>query len=121
MWTADTDVGGTLTDGVFFDGQNIACVKADTTPHDLTVRLFDCLAQGANKLGFADAAEFLHHVHLIRWSTTITSNVLAERRGPRIGLIVSHGYDKNLYEQLVSLGHPSRLRKIVAALLSIGG
>lgn len=97
MWTVDIDVGGTLTDGLFANGENVVCVKVDTTPHDLTVCLFDCLAQGAAKLDFADTAEFLEHVELIRWSTTITSNVLAELHGPRIGLLVSHGHEKDLY------------------------
>ena len=36
-------------------------------------------------------------VELIRWSTTITSNVLAELRGPRIGLLISAGNEKTLY------------------------
>ena len=72
-------------------------MKVDTTPHDLTVCLFDCLAQGAAKLGFPDTAAFLENVDLIRWSTTITSNVLAEFRGPRIGVLVSKGHEKDLY------------------------
>ena len=76
MWTVDIDVGGTLTDGIFTNAENVFCVKVDTTPHDLTVCLFDCLAQAAAKLGFADTVEFLENVELIRWSTTITSNVL---------------------------------------------
>lgn len=99
VWTADIDVGGTLTDGVFTDGESVVSVKVDTTPHDLTVCLVDCLAQGAATLGFADTTEFLEHIELIRWSTTITSNVLAESRGPRIGLLVSQGHEKDLYGQ----------------------
>ncbi len=97
MWTVDIDVGGTLTDGLFTGSDGVACVKVDTTPHDLTVCLFDCLAQGAAQLNFPDTAAFLENVELIRWSTTITSNVLAELRGPRIGLLVSQGHEKNLY------------------------
>lgn len=97
MWTVDIDVGGTLTDGIFTEGDTLFCAKVDTTPHDLTVCLFDCLSQGAAKLEFADVAAFLEHVELIRWSTTITSNVLAESRGPRIGLLVSRGHEKDLY------------------------
>ena len=97
MWTVDIDVGGTLTDGIFINGEQIFSAKVDTTPHDLTVCLFDCLAQGASKFGFADAAAFLEQIELIRWSTTITSNVLAELRGPRIGLLVSKGHEKDLY------------------------
>ncbi|HEU4387832.1 MAG TPA: hydantoinase/oxoprolinase N-terminal domain-containing protein, partial [Blastocatellia bacterium] len=97
MWTADIDVGGTLTDGVFTNGDDVTCIKVDTTPHDLTVCLLDCLTQAAHKLGFSGAAELLEHTELIRWSTTITSNVLAELHGPRVGLLVSSGHEKDLY------------------------
>jgi N-methylhydantoinase A len=97
MWTVDIDVGGTLTDGLFTSGESLFCVKVDTTPHDLTVCLLDCLAQAGAKLDFADLPAFLEDVELIRWSTTITSNVLAERRGPRVGLLVSRGHERDLY------------------------
>ena len=97
MLTADIDIGGTLTDGIFIDGEKLVCVKVDTTPHDLTVCLFECLTQGATQLGYADVDAFLERLELIRWSTTITSNVLAERSGPRIGLLVSRGHEKDLY------------------------
>jgi N-methylhydantoinase A/oxoprolinase/acetone carboxylase beta subunit len=95
--TVDIDVGGTLTDGIFTRDGAISCVKVDTTPHDLTVCLFDCLTQGATQLGFDDVDVFLESVDLIRWSTTITSNVLAEQRGPRLGLIVSRGHERDFY------------------------
>jgi N-methylhydantoinase A len=72
----------------------------DTTAHDLTVCLFDCLTQGATQLGFSDLETFLEQVELLRWSTTITSNVLAELRGPKIGLIVSKGHKQDLYGTL---------------------
>ncbi len=97
MLTADIDIGGTLTDGIFIDGEKLVCVKVDTTPHDLTVCLFECLNQGATQLGYADVDALLENLELIRWSTTITSNVLAESRGPRIGLLISRGHAKNLY------------------------
>jgi N-methylhydantoinase A len=95
--SVDIDVGGTLTDGIFSDGHRMVCAKVDTTAHDLTICLFDCLAQGATQLGFPDLASFLEQVELLRWSTTITSNVLAELRGPKIGLMVSKGHHRDLY------------------------
>ena len=95
--TVDIDVGGTLTDGIFRNDDKTACVKVDSTPHDLTVCLFECLAHGAAQLGFDSAGDMLERVDLIRWSTTLTSNVLAERRGPNIGILVSHGHERDLY------------------------
>ena len=109
MWSVDIDVGGTLTDGLFTNADNVTCVKVDTTPHDLTVCLFDCLTQGAAKLGFPDAAAFLESVEMIRWSTTITSNVLAELRGPRIGVLVSQGHERDLYGSEAQSGVLNRL------------
>ena len=111
MWTVDIDVGGTLTDGLCTSGDNVFSVKVDTTPHDLTVCLFDCLTQAAAKLGFPDAAAFLENVELIRWSTTITSNVLAELRGPRIGVLVSRGHESDLYG---SEAHDAVLGRLLA-------
>jgi N-methylhydantoinase A len=111
MWIVDIDVGGTLTDAIFTTGEQAFSAKVDTTPHDLTVCLFDCLAQGAAKLGFADTPAFLEHIDLIRWSTTITSNVLAELRGPRIGLLVSKNHEKDLYG---ADSHSSILNRLLA-------
>jgi N-methylhydantoinase A/oxoprolinase/acetone carboxylase beta subunit len=98
VYSVDIDVGGTLTDGLFSDDQRTVCTKVDSTPHDLTVCLFECLSQGASQLGFGDLTAFLEKVALLRWSTTITSNVLAERRGPKLGLLVSRGHEKDLYD-----------------------
>ena len=97
MWTVDIDVGGTLTDGIASGGPSLISAKVDTTPHDLTVCLFECLSKIAANANYPETAAFLEDVDLIRWSTTITSNILAEQRGPRIGLLVSSGHEKDLY------------------------
>jgi N-methylhydantoinase A/oxoprolinase/acetone carboxylase beta subunit len=96
-YVIDVDVGGTFTDGLFSDLKSITSVKVDTTPHDLTVCFFSCLEEGAKKLGFADVRELLEHTDMIRWSTTIASNVLAQRTGPKLGLLVSKGHKSDLY------------------------
>jgi len=99
MYTVDIDVGGTLTDGLFSDGKTAIPVKVDTTSHDLTVCFRDCLTEGARRFGFDDLTAFLNQVDLIRWSTTITSNALAQRTGPKLGLLVSEGHEHDLYAQ----------------------
>lgn len=90
-YTVDIDIGGTLTDGLFGDGTQVHAVKVDTTPHDFTRCFFDCLREGARRMGHADLASFLARVAVLRWSATIATNVLAERKGPRIGLLTSPG------------------------------
>jgi acetophenone carboxylase len=96
-YTVDVDIGGTLTDGLISDGEQTWSVKVDTTPHDFTVCFFDCLRQGAGRIGFDDVTSFLEQVAVIRWSTTIATNVMAERKGPRVGLLVSTGHEEDLY------------------------
>jgi acetophenone carboxylase len=106
-FTADIDIGGTLTDGLISDGIRLWTVKVDTTPHDFTVCFFDCLRQGAELVGYPDLTSFLEKVSIIRWSATIATNVLAERKGPRIGLLVSEGHEQDLYGEGASaaVGH----------------
>jgi N-methylhydantoinase A/oxoprolinase/acetone carboxylase beta subunit len=90
--TVDIDIGGTLTDGLYSDGRTVTPVKVETTPHDFTVCFFENLREGARRLGYDDLRSFLAEVAVIRWSATIATNIIAERKGPRIGLLVSAGH-----------------------------
>jgi acetophenone carboxylase len=101
-YTVDIDIGGTLTDGLFSDGARVTPVKVDTTPHDFTVCFFECLKEGARQLGFADLTELFARVAVIRWSATIATNIIAERKGPRIGVLVSEGMGEELYGEAKS-------------------
>ncbi len=96
-YTIDLDTGGTCTDGLFSDGKNLTWVKVDTTPHDLTIAFKQCLEEGCRKLGFGNTTELLDEVDIIRWSTTVASNVIAERTGPKLGLFVTRGHEDDLY------------------------
>ena len=96
-FTVDVDIGGTLTDGLFSDGGRAEVVKVDTTPHDFTVCFFDCLREGSRRFGYDDLEAFLREVEVTRWSSTIATNVVAERKGPRVGLLLSPGAAKTLY------------------------
>jgi N-methylhydantoinase A/oxoprolinase/acetone carboxylase beta subunit len=96
-YTIDVDTGGTCTDGLFSDGKNLTWVKVDTTANDLTTAFNKCLDEGTKKLGFSNVSEFLDQVHTIRWSSTIASNVIAEKAGPKLGLFVSKGCGESLY------------------------
>lgn len=97
MFTVDIDTGGTMTDALVSDESRRHSFKVDTTPHDYTVSFVACLSEAAKKFDFPDVAAFLKQVNLIRWSSTITTNVLAERRGSKVGLLVSKGHEENLY------------------------
>ena len=97
MLTVDIDTGGTMTDALISDGERRHSFKVDTTPHDYTVSFLACLGDAARTLQYSDVASFLANVALIRWSSTITTNVLGERRGSKVGLLVSKGYEETLY------------------------
>ena len=97
MFTVDIDTGGTMTDALVSNGAERHAFKVDTTPHDYTVSFRSCLQEAARQLEFASVEDFLARVDLIRWSSTITTNVLGERRGSKVGLLVSKGQEQALY------------------------
>jgi len=98
MYTVDIDTGGTMTDGLVSDGTTLVTAKVDTTPHDLTVSFREVLVEAAQRLGFGDdLGAFLDEVSIIRWTTTITSNTLGERKGAKLGLLVRRGSERSLY------------------------
>jgi N-methylhydantoinase A/acetophenone carboxylase len=99
QYTVDIDTGGTFTDGFFSYGDRFEVVKVDTTPHDLTVCFNNCIAEGARRFGFNDVNDFLKETKTIRLSTTVGTNSLIQRTGPKLGLIVSKGYESTLYQE----------------------
>ena len=96
MYNVDIDTGGTMTDGLV-SGPETFSVKVETTPHDLTISFLGVLQAAAERLGSPSLRDFLEQVGLIRWSSTITSNVLAQRTGPKLGLLVTAGHEDDLY------------------------
>jgi N-methylhydantoinase A/acetophenone carboxylase len=95
-FTIDIDNGGTFTDGFFTGDGQIQWVKVDTTPHDLTVCFLKCIEEGAAKFGLT-VPQLLHETEVIRFSTTHATNTLLQRSGPRLGLIVTKGFEESLY------------------------
>lgn len=98
QFTIDIDTGGTFTDGFFSDGSRFEMVKTDTTPHDLTVCFNKCVEEGAKRFGFKNVSDFLRRTKTIRFSTTVGTNALIQKSGPKLGLIVTKGYENTLYQ-----------------------
>lgn len=98
-FTIDIDTGGTFTDGFFTYGEKFETVKVDTTPHDLTVCFNNCINEGAKRFGFENTDEFLRQTKMIRLSTTVGTNSLIQKSGPKLGLIVTKGYEETLYQE----------------------
>jgi N-methylhydantoinase A len=90
------DTGGTFTDGFVTDGRRSAQVKVDTTPHDLTAGFAACVEAAADAVG-EPLARFLAATRELHFSSTIATNTVVERRGARVGLIVTRGAEERLY------------------------
>lgn len=116
MLTIDIDTGGTMTDALVTDGATRHSIKVDTTPHDFTVAFQTCLREAGKLYGVEELDAFLQRVSLIRWSSTITTNVLAERRGAKVGLLVTKGHEQDLYGE----GRSAIIDELVAADAVIG-
>ncbi len=86
-----------MTDVVVSGPRGLRSFKVETTPHDFTVCFREGLAFAAESLGYESATAFLAKVAQIRWSSTITTNVLAELKGSRVGVLVTSGFEDSLY------------------------
>ncbi|MFC1847854.1 hydantoinase/oxoprolinase family protein [Chloroflexota bacterium] len=95
-FTIDIDTGGSFTDGFFTSGNGAEQVKVDTTPHDLTVCFLSCIEEGAKRFDVSPE-ELLSRTAIIRYSTTIGTNCLLQRRGPKLGIMVTEGFQDTLY------------------------
>ncbi|WP_096389758.1 hydantoinase/oxoprolinase family protein [Halopenitus persicus] len=90
------DTGGTFTDGYVSSPDGSTTVKVPTTDHDLTVCFRNCIDKAAAKLD-KPTEEFLVDTDVIRFSTTIGTNTIIERSGPKIGLIATAGEEDDLF------------------------
>ncbi len=88
----EIDIGGTFTDCyVREDSREVWC-KARTTPFDLSVGMARSIDDAARRLDLS-TEELLSGTDIIRYSTTLAMNKLIERKGPRLGLILTEGFE----------------------------
>ena len=95
-YSVGIDMGGTFTDGYFFDGDRAVAAKVPTTHFDLTRSVMACLAEGAGAFG-APLEDFLGDVGSFRLATTIGTNAVVTGTGDPVGLMVEAGAEKSLY------------------------
>ncbi|MSQ71810.1 MAG: hydantoinase/oxoprolinase family protein [Betaproteobacteria bacterium] len=86
------DIGGTFTDVVYFRDGTIERGKADTTHYDLKVGVMNALAAAAGKSGIK-LDEAVRSADSIVYSTTVGTNALIERKGTKLGLITTKGFE----------------------------
>lgn len=98
-YCVDIDIGGTFTDAIFSGRRLRKLIKVDTTPHDLNVCFRRAFEKGQEALGFEHLRAFLSCVRVIRLSTSLSINLLLERKGLCIGLILETGAAEDFLRQ----------------------
>ena len=84
------DNGGTLTDIWVLDGDQSYHTKTITTPYDLSKCFFEGLKKVSQVIyGQEELSKLLHSTDHIRYSTTQGTNALVQKKGPRIGIILT--------------------------------
>jgi N-methylhydantoinase A/acetophenone carboxylase len=94
--TVDVDIGGTFTD--FFcanDSGEVKLTKTPTTHYDLSVGFLRGLKELAKESNLP-LQKFLSECDAIHYCTTIGTNALIERTGPKLGLITTAGFEDTL-------------------------
>ena len=67
--------------------------KARTTPFDLSQGLSRAIDDAAQRLGMDTPELLLAGAEILRYSTTLAMNKLIERKGPKLGLIMTEGFE----------------------------
>jgi N-methylhydantoinase A len=91
------DIGGTFTD--FFVSQDDGTThltKSPTTHYDLSVGFLKGIKELARMKG-QNMTQFLNDTDSVRYSTTIGTNALIERTGPKLGMITTAGFEDTIF------------------------
>ncbi|HMM74105.1 MAG TPA: hydantoinase/oxoprolinase family protein [Gammaproteobacteria bacterium] len=91
------DIGGTFTD--FFatrERTEVRVTKTPTTHYDLSVGFMKGMADLARAYG-VPAREFLERTQAVHYCTTVGTNALIERNGPKLGLITTAGFEDQIF------------------------
>src|SRR3546814_901240 len=95
MKRVSVDIGGTFTDCfVAWSGRNVEG-KALTTHQNLALGFNAALADACKQLD-VESTTLLSEVDSVRYSTTLGTNALIERKGPRIGVLVTTGFKSTI-------------------------
>jgi len=95
MKRISVDIGGTFTDCFVVWNERSIEGKALTTHHNLALGFNEALESACQQLGM-DTRAVLSQVDSVRYATTLGTNALIERKGPRIGLLVTCGFKSTI-------------------------
>ena len=95
MRRVSVDIGGTFTDCfVVWDGRYVES-KALTTKHNLALGFNQAIDQASEELRLT-RTKLLSGVDSVRYATTLGTNALIERKGPRIGFLTTAGFGSTI-------------------------
>ncbi len=90
--SVEIDIGGTFTDCYArLDDREVWC-KARTTPFDLSQGMSRAIADAAQRLGVS-VSDLVSQTQILRYSTTLAMNKLIEHKGPKLGMIMTEGFE----------------------------
>lgn len=95
MKQVSVDIGGTFTDCFLVWDDIYLETKSLTTHHNLALGFMDALEQACEELG-KDIRTVLSQLDSVRYATTLGTNTLIERKGPKIGLLTTAGYESQV-------------------------
>jgi N-methylhydantoinase A len=89
------DIGGTFTDCFVVWDQHYIQSKALTTHHNLSLGFREALASACATLKL-EVQDVLSQVDSVRYATTLGTNALIERKGPKVALLVTAGFESTV-------------------------
>jgi len=95
MKRISVDIGGTFTDCFFVWDEQYVEAKALTTHHNLALGFNEALDLACESAGLQRDL-VLAEVDSVRYATTLGTNALIERKGPKVGAIVTHGFEDTI-------------------------
>ena len=96
-YNIDIDIGGTFTDMfAAYGGENVKISKTPTTHYDLSVGFMKGVKDMARQFGVG-LEDFLKETDVVRYCTTLGTNALIERTGPKLGLITTAGFEDTIF------------------------
>ncbi|QIN79987.1 hydantoinase/oxoprolinase family protein [Rubrobacter marinus] len=90
------DVGGTFTDVFMQRDDEVYRGKSDTTHYDLKVGFMNAARSAVERFG-STLEDALRSADSIVYSTTVGTNALIERKGSKLGLITTKGFEDTVY------------------------
>ena len=91
-----SDIGGTFTDVVVLDANGrVVQAKSSSTPPEFDKGLINALNEAATALG-TTLPGMLENTKVFAHGCTVATNVLVSRRGAKVGVITTKGFEETL-------------------------